>query len=252
MTDTEPGLRPASERTPAPLPMRDRLAAAISDALAQIGEPRSADQPPAAIEVERPARAEHGDWSSNVALTAAKSLGLAPRELATALKERIEADPPAHVEVVEVAGPGFLNFRLRPSWLHEALAEVLTLGADGWARPAIGHGERVQVEFVSANPTGPLHVGNGWLCSYGDALARLMARCGYQVSREYYVNDTGGQVRKLGASLLARCRGQEPPEDGYKGEYVAELAASYPGPAAPSPGPAAPSPGPAAPSPGPA
>ncbi len=205
--------------------MRDRLAEVIAEALAAIA---GGELPP--VHLERPARPEHGDWSSNVALAAAKSLGMAPRGMAMALKERIEANPPAHLGSVEVAGPGFLNFRLTPSWLHEALAEILTLGPDAWANPDLGHGERVQIEFVSANPTGPLHVGNGWLCSYGDALARMMARCGYQVSREYYVNDTGGQVRKLGASLLARRRGEEAPEGGYQGAYVAELAERYDAP----------------------
>jgi arginyl-tRNA synthetase len=224
LSQREPGAPVSRSATAAPT-MRDRLAVAITESLAAIA---GGDLPP--IHLERPARPEHGDWSSNVALAAAKSLGMAPRELATALKERIEANPPAHLGAVEVAGPGFLNFRLTPSWLHEALAEVLTLGPDAWASPDLGHGERVQIEFVSANPTGPLHVGNGWLCSYGDALARMMARCGYQVSREYYVNDTGGQIRKLGASLLARRRGEEPPEGGYKGAYVAELAERYDAP----------------------
>ncbi len=218
-----------SDITTPPNPtISERLGAAISAALIGLLPPGQAVP---AVHLERPARLEHGDWSSNVALAAAKSAGQAPRELAKALKERIEANPPQHLDVIEVAGPGFLNFRLRDSWLHEVLAEVLADG-DAWARPDLGRGERVQIEFVSANPTGPLHVGNGWLCSYGDALARLMARCGYQVSREYYVNDTGGQVRKLGASLLARQRGEEPPEGGYQGAYVTELAALYSSPVA--------------------
>ena len=96
--------------------------------------------------------------------------------------------------------------------------------------PTSGHGEKVQVEFISANPTGPIHVGNGWWGSYGDALARVLARAGHVVSREYYVNDTGGQIRTLGRSLLARRTGEEVPEGGYQGEYVTELAASYDGP----------------------
>ena len=99
-----------------------------------------------------------------------------------------------------------------------------------YARPDVGHGERVQVEFISANPTGPIHVGNGWWGSYGDALARVLARSGHQVSREYYVNDTGGQIRTLGGSLLARARGEEVPEGGYQGQYLVDLAAEYDGP----------------------
>ena len=92
-------------------------------------------------------------------------------------------------------GPGFVNFHLSPGWLHDTLAEVVTEGEAGVRAQAIGHGERVQVEFISANPTGPLHVGNGWWGAYGDALGRVMARCGWRVDREYYVNDTGGQIR---------------------------------------------------------
>ena len=129
-----------------------------------------------------------------------------------------------------MAGPGFVNFRLDDGWLHDALAAVLVEGEEGYARPDVGHGEKVQVEFISANPTGPIHVGNGWWGSYGDALARVLARSGHVVSREYYVNDTGGQIRTLGRSLLARHRGEEVPEGGYQGEYVTDLAADYDGP----------------------
>ena len=131
---------------------------------------------------------------------------------------------------VEVAGPGFVNFRLDDGWLHDALAAVLAEGEEGYARPDVGHGEKVQVEFISANPTGPIHVGNGWWGSYGDALARVLDRSGHVVSREYYVNDTGGQIRTLGRSLLARHKGEEVPEGGYQGQYVTELAAAYDGP----------------------
>ncbi len=160
----------------------------------------------------------------------AKRAGTNPRALAEALVEALTADPPPHTTSVELAGPGFVNFHLDDGWLHDALAEELELGEDGYARPDVGHGERVQIEFISANPTGPIHVGNGWWGSYGDALARVLDRAGYRVSREYYVNDTGGQIRRLGESLLARHRGEEVPEGGYQGEYVTELAAVYDGP----------------------
>ncbi|MGH9066084.1 MAG: arginine--tRNA ligase [Acidimicrobiales bacterium] len=213
-----------------PVTMRERLVASVREALAEVAPLPGGAGVPAVVHMERPARPEHGDWSTNAAMTTAKAAGRAPRELAAALAEALRADPPDHVSAVEVAGPGFVNFVLDPSWLHEALGQVVSEGTDGYACPDLGHGERVQIEFVSANPTGPLHVGNGWLCSYGDALARLMDRCGYRVSREYYVNDTGGQVRKLGQSLLARRRGQSPPEDGYQGDYLAGLAADYDGP----------------------
>ncbi len=110
------------------------------------------------------------------------------------------------------------------------LHDVVATGTDGYAVTAIGGNEKVMIEFVSANPTGPVHVGNGWFASYGDALGRVMTRNGYAISREYYVNDTGGQIRKLGASMLAHVHGEPVPEDGYPGQYVADLAAKYDGP----------------------
>ena len=185
---------------------------------------------PSTVHLERPARREHGDWSTNIAMVTAKRAATNPRALASAVVDVLEHPLPDHVVGVELAGPGFINFRLDAGWLHEALAAVLTLGEDGYARPDIGHGEKVQVEFISANPTGPIHVGNGWWGSYGDALARILARSGHQVSREYYVNDTGGQIRTLGTSLLARTRGEDIPEGGYQGQYVTDLAATYDGP----------------------
>lgn len=160
------------------------------------------------VHLERPARQEHGDFSTNVALVLSRSLGRNPRELAGELAASINARPPRNLEVAQVAGPGFLNFRLRPSWLHEALEGIVTATESGYAAPDLGHGERTQIEFVSANPTGPVHVGNGWFGAYGDALARIMARTGWNVSREYYVNDTGGQIRLLGESVLACRRGR--------------------------------------------
>jgi arginyl-tRNA synthetase len=182
------------------------------------------------VYLERPVRREHGDWSTNVALVHAKALRQAPRQLAEQIAERIRVDPPPHTRSVDVAGPGFVNLHLEPGWLHDALIEVVTDGVDDYARPELGDQERVQIEFVSANPTGPLHVGNGWWGAYGDSLGRLLARCGWLVQREYYVNDTGGQIRNLGESLLARRRGEEVPEAGYQGAYVADLARSYQGP----------------------
>ncbi len=205
--------------------IRDALTLALRDALASTGIAA-----PEVVNLERPARREHGDWSSNLALATAKASGRTPRELAQELAERLNRDPPTHVGRVEVAGPGFVNFRLLDSWLHDVLHDVVAAGPDGYARLDLGRGERVQIEFVSANPTGPMHVGNGWFCAYGDALARVLARCGYDVAREYYVNDTGGQVRTLGTSLLARRRGDDVPEDGYQGAYVADLARAYDGP----------------------
>jgi len=208
------------------MPARPPIAAAISSALASLG----VDVEPPAVHLERPARREHGDWSTNVALAYAKPLKQPPRQLAEELAGRLRADPPPHVQSIEIAGPGFVNFHLAPGWLHDALVEVVTEGEENYARWDLGGGEHVQIEFVSANPTGPLHVGNGWWAAYGDALGRVMTRCGWWVHREYYVNDTGGQIRNLGESILARRRGEEVPEAGYQGAYVGELARSYEGP----------------------
>jgi arginyl-tRNA synthetase len=169
----------------------DALAQSVAAELNALGIEAS----PADVHLERPARTEHGDFSSNVALAMAKRAGRKPRELADALAVALTAAPPEHVATVEVAGPGFVNFKLHPSWLHEVLVEVVTATESGYAAPDLGHGERTQIEFVSANPTGPVHVGNGWFGSYGDALARILERTGSVVSREFYVNDTGGQIR---------------------------------------------------------
>jgi arginyl-tRNA synthetase len=211
---------------------RDQLAEAISRAADTVAQRDglALDAAPDSVQLERPPRRELGDWSTNVAMVNAKRAGTSPRALATSLVEALEADPPAHTTSIQIAGPGFINFTLDDGWLHDALAELLALGEDGYARPDVGHGERVQVEFISANPTGPIHVGNGWWGSYGDALARVLARAGHKVSREYYVNDTGGQIRTLGESMLARRAGRDVPEGGYSGEYVTELAGSYDGP----------------------
>lgn len=210
---------------------RDLLAQAISDAAAVVADRDGLDLAvePELVHLERPGKRENGDWSTTIALATAKRVGTDPRTLAQSLAEVLETDPPRHTASVEVAGPGFINFRLDNGWLHEALSEVLTEGEDGYARSDVGHGERVQVEFISANPTGPIHVGNGWWGSYGDSLARVLARSGHAVTREYYVNDTGGQIRTLGESLLARRRNEPVPEGGYQGEYVTELAALYEG-----------------------
>jgi len=205
--------------------IRDTLATALRAALLEEGIEPAAD-----IHLERPGRREHGDWSSNVAMATAKAAGRVPRELAGELVARLQAAPPPHVERVEIAGPGFVNFHLRETWLHGVLVDVLAAGEDGYARHDLANGERVQIEFVSANPTGPIHVGNGWFASYGDSLGRIMERCGYDVTREYYVNDTGGQIRRLGESLLARRAGEPVPEGGYPSDFVKELASEYDGP----------------------
>lgn len=205
---------------------RPAIAVAVSRALGAMG----IDVDPASVHLERPARRDHGDWSTNTALVNAKALGRPPRQIADELAEHLLSDPPPHLVSVDVAGPGFVNLHLSSGWLYDTLLEVVAEGEQGYGRSAIGADEKVQIEFVSANPTGPLHVGNGWWGAYGDAMGRVMARCGWQVHREYYVNDTGGQVRVLGESLLARRRREAVPEAGYQGEYVADLAVEYDGP----------------------
>jgi arginyl-tRNA synthetase len=174
------------------------------------------------IVLERPPRADLGDYSTNAALLLAPRLGAAPREVAERLGEELKRRLGARLERFEVAGPGFLNLFLADRWLVGSLAEVLnageTFGADGaHAR------ERILIEFVSANPTGPMHVGHARNAAYGDALGRLLAFHGHEVEREFYVNDAGSQVSKLGESILALARGEQVPEDGYRGAYVEKL-----------------------------
>ncbi len=203
--------------------IRDLLAESLRAALVADGI-----EPPDTISVERPARPEHGDWSSNVALALAKAINRPPRELAVAIADHLTADPPRYVAEVTVAGPGFVNFRLDHAWLHDLLRQVVEGGVEGYARPDLGAGERVNVEFVSANPTGPLHAGGGRWAAYGDSLCRILQRCGYQVHREYYVNDRGRQVELFLDSLAARKAGRPVPEDGYQGQYVTDWAAEMP------------------------
>jgi len=173
----------------------------------------------ARVVVEPPRDAAHGDLSTNAAMVVAKPLGKTPREVAAALAGRFEADP--DVIAVEVAGPGFLNFRLADPVWHEVLRAVGRQRGE-FGRPDIGKGERVNVEYVSANPTGPMHVGHTRGAVFGDALASLMAWSGYDVTREYYINDAGGQVTVLAQSTLLRYREA-------LGETVAIPPGLYPG-----------------------
>lgn len=204
--------------------IRDTLAAAVESAAAGIG------LDPAAVTwtMERPARREHGDWSCNIAMASAKVAGRAPRDIAGDLVAALEQAEIAHVDSVEIAGPGFVNFRLAPSWLHDVLVEVVEGGTDGYARPDVGAGAKVNIEFVSANPNGPLHAGHGRGAAYGDSVARILERTGFDVTREFYLNDRGVQMARYADSLLARKRGEPVPEDGYGGEYVADWAAEMP------------------------
>jgi arginyl-tRNA synthetase len=176
----------------------------------------------APVTLERPSRSEHGDYATNVALRLGPQNGRPPRELAEQLAgQAMELDV---VDRAEVAGPGFLNLFLRPAWYTEALGEILEAG-EGYGGAFVETAACVQVEMVSANPTGPLTVGSARNGAYGDAVARLLAFAGNEVEREYYFNDVGRQIELFRESVEARRRGEEPPEDGYTGEYVAAIAA---------------------------
>jgi arginyl-tRNA synthetase len=175
----------------------------------------------ASFAVERPKRPEHGDLATNVALAVQKRAQKPPREIAALLQARLQAA--SDVRAVEIAGPGFLNLRLAPGPFHAVLAEVLARGS-GYGRAPAGTGERVLLEFVSANPTGPLLISHARGAIVGDAVARLLEAAGHRVVREYYVNDFGNQVRLLGESVRALCEGREVPEGGYGADYARELA----------------------------
>ncbi len=178
--------------------------------------------------LERPPKPELGDYSSNAAMLLAAPLGESPRAVAERLCDELERELGANgsLERVEVAGPGFVNLFLSDAWYRRAMASLAAVGERLGPAPTESP-ERVLVEFVSANPTGPLHVGGGRHAAYGDALVRLLEAIGHEVQREYYVNDAGGQIERFAASIAARMRGEEPPEDGYAGEYIAELAAGF-------------------------
>ncbi len=200
--------------------IRDELRNSLLHALSAAGLP----EPPngVALEPGDPDR-DQGDWASPVAMQIAKAAGVPPPEIATRVKAEIEAAAPPYLDHVDVAGPGFLNIFLSPSWLHDVLREVVTAG-DSYGRADTLHGRRINLEFVSANPTGPLHAGGGRWVAVGDAIANLFTAQGAEVHREYYLNDAGNQLETFGSSLYARYRGEEPPEDGYQGEYLVEMA----------------------------
>ena len=193
--------------------------------MAAAGELRDGDATSDRLSLERPKKAGFGDYSTNAAMLLAPVLGEPPRAVAERLGSALQARLGGGVEKVEVAGPGFLNVFLADAWYLAAVDAVLAAG-DDFGRGS--EGKRVQVEFVSANPTGPLTAASGRHAAFGDALARILELAGNEVQREYYFNDSGGQVQRLGASILARARGEEPPEDGYQGDYVAALAEQIP------------------------
>jgi arginyl-tRNA synthetase len=177
--------------------------------------------------LERPKQADHGDYATNAALVLAPVLKAPPREVAERLVDALRDRLGDALERVEVAGPGFLNLFLADPWYVDALDWVLAAGegfGGGGATPAL----RVNVEFVSANPTGPLTAASGRHAAYGDALSRVLEFAGHSVAREYYFNDAGTQIERLGESIRARARGEDVPEGGYEGDYVRELADQIP------------------------
>jgi arginyl-tRNA synthetase len=194
----------------------------MNDPVLQLAE-RLTDVAGAPVELERPGDPEHGDYATSVALRLAPSQRRAPRDLAAEIASAAVARE--LVAGAEAAGPGFVNFRVSDSWLADAVREILDAGDRFGAGSAGAARERIQVEMVSANPTGPLTVAHARNAAYGDSVARLLDLAGHGVEREYYFNDGGAQMELFYASVEAVRHGEEPPEDGYRGDYVAELAA---------------------------
>jgi arginyl-tRNA synthetase len=198
------------------------LRAAIVDAATALAGSAPATEP----KLERPPRPDFGDYSTNAAMLLAPALGEPPRAIAERLGSALTGTLGGDVERVDVAGPGFLNLFMSDDWYRRSLQQMT---GERWGAGRAQPAERVLVEFVSANPTGPITVASGRHAAFGDSLARLLEFAGHAVTREYYVNDTGSQVLRFGESIRARARGEEPPTDGYRGDYVRELAGRIPG-----------------------
>ena len=174
---------------------------------------------PATVTLERPRNKDHGDYATNAALQLAKPAGRPPREVAEIVAQRLRDQP--GIDAVDVAGPGFLNIRLSQAAQGE-LARTIVVAGDDYGRTETLAKERINLEFVSANPTGPVHLGHTRWAALGDSLRRLLEAAGADVTSEHYVNDAGSQMDKFGESLLAAARGRPTPDDGYAGDYVAD------------------------------
>ena len=203
----------------------DCIRAELARAARDLGAPDAVDPV-----LERPRDPAHGEWATNLAMTLARPLQRKPRDIAQQLIDRIDVAS-CGVARVEIAGPGFINFRLDPAHTARALATILRAG-DRYGRSEHGAGRQVNVEFVSANPTGPLHVGHGRQAALGDAIASLLEATGWRVSREFYYNDGGAQITNLTLSVIARIRelAGEPlaiPDGGYHGDYIREIAERF-------------------------
>ena len=204
----------------------EELAAAIRTVLEEASAEGSLALPAAEIpdpRVERPRNRDHGDWSTNVAMQLAKKAGTRPRDLAELLVPRLEALD--GVASVEVAGPGFLNIRLDAASAGELARSIVEAG-EAYGRNDSLSGQHINLEYVSANPTGPVHLGGARWAAVGDSLARILSVCGARVTREYYFNDHGAQIDRFARSLDAAARNEPTPEDGYAGDYIGEIAAT--------------------------
>ena len=208
--------------------MRENIKKAVSEALNQCVQAGLLPEGkiPADLQVSRPKHEQHGDFATNAAMILASELRMPPRKIAEALKERLEAND--LFSRVDVAGPGFINFFIKPEWWQNNLLTIVKEG-DGYGKSSSGGGKRVLIEFVSANPTGPLHVGHGRGAAVGDSLARVMRAAGYDVETEYYINDVGNQMKTLGTSVYLRYqqhfgRDVEFPQECYQGDYIKEIA----------------------------
>ncbi len=203
-----------------PIELSDAVRAAVRAAVGT-GELTLPSSAPVEVRVERSKSRDHGDYATNVALQLAKSAGRPPREVAALLADRLRAI--GGIAAVDVAGPGFLNMTLE-SAAQGALARSVVEAGEAYGRSQTLAGQRIDLEFISANPTGPLHLGHTRWAAVGDALGRVLSAAGATVAREFYVNDRGVQMDRFGASILARAEGRPVPEDGYHGEYVDALA----------------------------
>jgi arginyl-tRNA synthetase len=209
--------------------VKDALHELLRRALDSLRRAGAVDAPAPAFAIERTRSREHGDFACNAALLLAKTLGRKPRDIAGAIVGALPRDP--RVERVEIAGPGFINFFLSDAAWHEEIRRVLHEGAR-YGHSRAGAGRAIGIEFVSANPTGPLHVGHARAAAIGDSLARLYSATGWEVYREFYYNDAGAQIHNLALSVQARIKGIEPddprwPADGYRGDYIRDVARDY-------------------------
>ncbi len=207
--------------------MIDMLTAAVSPLLETEGLPAL---PPSSVELVIPKTPEHGDYATNVAMSLSRHLKRKPRDIASEVVKRLPVAD-SILAKVDIAGPGFINLFVKPDAWHRILMEI-NQHPDGFGRGTIGNGKRVQVEFVSANPTGPLHIGHGRGAATGDVMANILEACGFDVQREYYINDAGNQMDTLGASLYYRYQellGEKIdfPDNHYRGEYMKELAVTF-------------------------